>query len=93
LLCVFCIINSALIVLKLRPGEARGRFEVPLVVPILGVLACLALVCARLSSVMEGQNWIAVAIALAIILFAAMLYFITRPSIIDDEPKLKTDTH
>src|SRR3712207_3413458 len=33
LLVCFCIVNVALIVLKRRPEEARGRFEVPLAVP------------------------------------------------------------
>jgi amino acid transporter len=88
LLCVFCIINSALIVLKLRPGEARGQFEVPLVIPICGVLACFGLIAARLSSVMQDQNWIGVVIAVVIVLVAATLFFITQPKAIEDEPTL-----
>ena len=42
LLLVFGLMNSALIVLKLRESEAQGHFEVPLVVPVLGCLVCVA---------------------------------------------------
>ncbi len=40
LLAVFVVVNASLIVLKLRPGEPRGRFEVPLFVPIAGIIVC-----------------------------------------------------
>jgi amino acid transporter len=86
LLCVFCLINAALVVLKLRPGEARGRFEVPLAVPIAGALSCAALIAARLSRITEDYNWIGVLIAAGLVALAAALFFITRPQTIDDEP-------
>ena len=38
LLFSFMVVNSALIVLKLRPDEPAGGFEVPILVPALGVL-------------------------------------------------------
>lgn len=47
LLSVFVVVNMALVVLKLRKGEARGKFEVPLFVPILGSVICLALIVVR----------------------------------------------
>jgi hypothetical protein len=40
LLTAFVVVNSALVILKLRPSEPRGRFEVPLPVPIIGALLC-----------------------------------------------------
>ena len=42
LLLVFSVVNSALVILKLRPGEPEGAFELPLAVPALGavVLCC-----------------------------------------------------
>lgn len=43
LLCVFTILNTALVVLKNRPGEPRGTFEVPVVIPIGGILICILL--------------------------------------------------
>ena len=43
LLSVFVIINAGLIVLQRRPGEPKGAFEVPWVVPAGGLLVCGAL--------------------------------------------------
>ena len=43
LLLVFSVVNSALIILKLRPGEPRGAFELPLAVPALAAVVCVAL--------------------------------------------------
>jgi len=40
LLSVFMVMNIALVILKRRPGEARGRFEVPAAVPVAGILVC-----------------------------------------------------
>jgi amino acid transporter len=40
LLGVFMVINVALIVLKRRPGEPPGSFEVPLLVPVGGLAVC-----------------------------------------------------
>ena len=47
LLTAFVVVNSALVVLKLRPSEPRGRFEVPLPIPIIGALLCGGLIVAR----------------------------------------------
>lgn len=44
LLGVFVIVNAAFIVLKRRPGEPHGLFEVPLVVPVLSICTCLVLI-------------------------------------------------
>lgn len=81
LLLVFCVVNAALIVLKLRPGEAAGAFEVPVVVPALGVLCCGGLVAARLGRVvLEPQAaWRAPAIAGGLIALIAVIYAIFPP--------------
>lgn len=87
LLMVFCIVNAALIVLKRRPGEARGRFEVPLIVPALGVLACAGLIAARISRVIAegGAGWRAPAIAAGLVAFISVLYLLMRPKPLEDE--------
>jgi APA family basic amino acid/polyamine antiporter len=43
LLLVFIAVNAALLVLQRRPGEPRGAFEVPAIVPIGGIIACVAM--------------------------------------------------
>ncbi|MBK9071345.1 MAG: amino acid permease [Myxococcales bacterium] len=78
LLACFCVVNVALIVLKLRRGEPAGRFEVPLFVPALGALVCAALIAARLSR--ADADWRAPAIAIGLIGAILTLYFVRRPS-------------
>ena len=63
--------------LKLRPGEERGRFEVPLIVPFLGSLVCLALIAARLSTVKNEPH--APVIALVMLAGIAALFFVMKP--------------
>ena len=43
LLAVFALMNAALVVLKRRPGEERGGFEIPALIPALGALVCAVL--------------------------------------------------
>ena len=77
LLMVFGLMNVALIVLKLRPGEERGQFEVPLIVPFLGSLICLALIASRLSHVEKEPH--APVIALVMLAGIAALFFVMKP--------------
>jgi amino acid transporter len=96
LLSVFCLVNAALIVLKLRPGEAKGGFEVPIVVPALGSLVCASLVGKRLydgwvsfqqRDTKPTDDWKAPVIALALLSVILLLYLVMRPrGIPDDEP-------
>jgi len=44
LLFSFTVVNIALIVLKRRPGEPSGRFEVPVFVPALAAVVCVAMI-------------------------------------------------
>ncbi len=82
LLIVFTVVNAALIVLKLRPGEPRGGFEPPLAVPILGVLVCLALIGVRIQSAItstDAAQRTAPLIAGSIVVVSLVLYLILRP--------------
>jgi amino acid transporter len=83
LLGCFAVVNGALIVLKRRPGEPRGHFEVPLLVPVLGIVINLMLIGARLlDPAMPHRPQI---IAGVLIVLIAVLYFITRPRPITEE--------
>jgi hypothetical protein len=63
-------------VLKRRPGEPAGGFEVPIVVPALGVLVNAAMIVARVTSATAGGR--ALAIAGAIVGGIVILYCIGR---------------
>ena len=72
LLGVFAVMNLALVVLKLRPDEPRGRFEIPLPVPLAGIAVC----CLLLAHAKRGELFIAGGLLAGIVL----LYFILRPA-------------
>jgi amino acid transporter len=78
LLMVFCIVNAGLIVLKYRPGEERGAFEVPSIVPLLGVLCCGGLIAARLGRVFSdpAANWQAPTIAGGLVILIGVVYVV-----------------
>ena len=75
LLSVFAIMNGALVLLKNRPGEPVGRFEIPRVLPMLGVLVCAGLVAVRVST----GDWRAPAIAGALVAGILAIYAFARP--------------
>ena len=82
LLLVFSIVNSALVILKLRPDEPKGKFEIPIVVPILGALVCITLFVLRVVS--GGEAGLrATMIAGALLGGAVLLYVAIRPHIGD----------
>jgi amino acid transporter len=83
LLFSFLVVNSALAVLKLRPGEPHGQFEVPVFVPVLGIVVNATLIVSRLTSGEGGLR--APLIAGAIVVAATVLYFVLRPKNITDE--------
>jgi amino acid transporter len=90
LLLVFCIVNGALIVLKLRRNEPRGKFEVPAIVPMLGVLVCSTLLLSRLlARDKEGHiNYTAPLIAGVLVVGILVLYAILRPKhVVEDDVK------
>jgi basic amino acid/polyamine antiporter, APA family len=75
LLLVFALLNGALVLLKNREGEPRGRFEIPLILPVLGSLVCAGLVIVR---VITG-DWRAPALAGALLAGIFLLYALYRP--------------
>ncbi|MEX2309788.1 MAG: APC family permease [Pirellulales bacterium] len=83
LLFSFMVVNTALIVLKLRPGEPVGAFEVPILVPALGVLINATLIIARLTD--REANLRAPIIAGVIVLGVSILYVLIRPKNITEE--------
>lgn len=88
LLSVFSVVNAGLVILKLRPGEPRGGFEVPIIVPALGTIVCATLVVFRVvNPPADAPN--AVWIAGGLIVFVVLLYLILRPkNVMTDEPEL-----
>ncbi|GGH33167.1 amino acid transporter [Alsobacter metallidurans] len=75
LLAVFAVVNGALIVLKLRSSEQPGRFEVSLLVPVAGALACSGLVIIRSAT----GDWTALALAAAILAGIIAAFLVLRP--------------
>jgi basic amino acid/polyamine antiporter, APA family len=82
LLACFVVVNGALIALKLRRGEPGGRFEVPIFVPVLGIVINGALIVARLMD--PALGWRAPIIAGAVVAGIGLLYFVVRPRRIDE---------
>lgn len=75
LLFVFALLNGALILLKNRDGEPRGRFEIPLLLPVLGSLVCVGLVVVRVTT----GDWRAPLLAGALLAGILLLYALYRP--------------
>jgi amino acid transporter len=82
LLTVFTTVNISLVALKRRPGEPRGGFEPPMIVPVLGALVCASLIIVRLQTAItssdEAQRT-APLIAGAIVLVSLVLYKVLKP--------------
>lgn len=82
LLIAFTTVNISLVVLKRRPTEPRGGFEVPLAIPILGALACLSLLVVKAHQAITNADpgvRVAPYIALAIVAGSLLLYAALRP--------------
>ena len=82
LLLVFAVVNAALFVLKRRPDEKRGYFEIPLAVPAVGAVVCLVLVVVRVGA----GDWRAPSIAGALLLASAVIYAFVRPKVAPAAP-------
>ncbi len=83
LLTAFIVVNLSLIFLKLRPDEPRGAFEVPIVVPALGILINATLIVARIVQGIGDPR--APIIAGVIIACASGLFFVIRPKNVSEE--------
>lgn len=82
LLGAFVVVNLALVVLKSRPDEPKGGFEIPIIIPILGALVCLSLIVLRLYRAIDPVDPIdrlAPLIAVGIGVLIAGLYAVQRP--------------
>ena len=82
LLSVFVIVNSSLVILKLRKGEEKGGFEIPLFVPVLGALVCLVLIVTRVHGAVtatDGTAHIAPVVAGSIIAASLLMYCFLSP--------------
>jgi amino acid transporter len=83
LLLSFMIVNGALIVLKLRPAEPVGAFEVPIFVPALGIIINATLIVGRLTS--PDAEIRALYVTGAIVLTTLVLYLLMRPKNVTEE--------
>ena len=81
LLLVFAIVNSALVILKLRPGEPTGGFEVPVFVPVLGAIVCAVLLVNRFIT----GDWQAPMIAAGLLVGILGLYALMRPEHVEED--------
>jgi APA family basic amino acid/polyamine antiporter len=72
LLLVFTVVNASLLVLKRRPDEPQGAFEVPWVVPLIGMVVNVTLV--------FGSKLEELLIAGSLVALATLLYAVVRPS-------------
>ena len=79
LMLVFIVVNAALVVLIRRPGEEKGKFEVPQILPLLGAGVCFGLLITRLMS----SDWVAPALAGALLAGILAIYAIQRPQVQD----------
>lgn len=77
LLFVFIIINASLIVLKARPGEPPGEFEIPRWVPVGGIVVCAAL--------LFQADAKALKIAFLLLVGITMLFMVSRPDAIAED--------
>jgi amino acid transporter len=84
LLFSFLVVNASLILLKLRPGEPQGSFEVPILVPAAGMLVNAALIFTRFKDA-ATVGWLAPIIAGLMLLAIGGLYFLIRPQNVTEE--------
>jgi APA family basic amino acid/polyamine antiporter len=90
LLVVFTIVNASLVILKCRPDEPKGQFEVPVIVPLLGAFVCAILIVIRVQSAMTSNDMgtkAAPLIAGAIIGIGLLMYLVLKPKhvVLDEE--------
>lgn len=73
LMFVFAVVNASLFVLKRRPGEPPGQFEVPAFVPLSGAILCVVLLGVRMASGDTTAPLIAGAMIASILLIYALI--------------------
>lgn len=75
----FTLVNLALVVLKRRPGEPTGGFEVPLAVPIGGAVVAVTFIVNRVIDGMRSGELAPVYIAGGIVAAIFVMYLLVRP--------------
>ncbi len=86
LLTAFTVVNISLFILQSRPGEPKGGFEIPRIIPILGAIACLTLLAGEAFNAYSNGNYLPSALAAAIVIGIAVMYLILRPKAVAEEP-------
>ena len=82
LLIVFTSVNTALVVLKRRDGDMPGRFNAPVIVPVLGAAVCLVMIGGQL--VQSDWRGPAIAIGMIAAILVAYLFSPQRGQAIPD---------
>jgi amino acid transporter len=77
LLYAFIVVNAALLVVKARPGEPKGAFEVPWIVPFAGAAICGLLIFNTDAKPMR--------IAMLLLVGITVLFLIMRPKEITED--------
>jgi basic amino acid/polyamine antiporter, APA family len=76
LLAVFVLMNLSLVILKRRPNEEPGGFEIPTLLPVCGAVVCAALFANQLHSALISQDkalWTAPLVALGILAIGSLI--------------------
>jgi amino acid transporter len=84
LLFSFMVVNGSLVALKFRRGEPKGAFEVPIIIPALGILVNGALIVIRFIDASRA-GWLAPIIAGIMIAAITALFFTFRPKNVTEE--------
>jgi amino acid transporter len=84
LLFSFMIVNGSLIALRMRPDEPRGGFEVPIVIPALGILVNAALLYTRFKE-SSAAGWLAPILTGLLLAAITLLYLLFRPKNVTEE--------
>ena len=79
LLCSFSVVNASLIILKNKPGEPRGGFEVHWIIPALGILSCMGMVINEIAVSLNTSNTAPLLIAGCLVASISLLYLVLRP--------------
>lgn len=82
LLFIFIVVNASLLVLKRRPNEPKGFFEVPAFVPVLGILVSLMMLGA---AAFDPDRRPSFSIALILLAVITGLFFAMRPKNVTEE--------
>lgn len=81
LLSVFIVVNLSLLILKLRRDEPKGKFEIPIWIPVAGALVCALLIGSRVHAAFASgaeDAYVAPLVAGGIIVASLLLHKIVK---------------